>query len=111
MPAKQAPEAALDKAVFKTLPKDCTDVAVTAAKGELDLTPYAHQWIWFRASGGDVTLLLGERESMTAGKGWVVRENSEESPQDPIDFYVDPNDTLVLSHIAGGNVTLEILHD
>lgn len=93
-------------AVFKTIPKNRTTVSVTTSKAEASLASYVGKWIWLRAITGDITLLLGTQAAMTAGQGYVLKTTA-----DHVDFFVDPADTTVLSHIAGAAVTLEILHD
>lgn len=104
--AKTRSDVAYAGAIHRTIPKKHTDISVTAANGTLDLRPFAGMWIWLRASGADVTLRLGSSIANT-GEGFVVGVD-DAAPQE---FYIDPDDDLVLNHRASGAATLRILHD
>lgn len=100
---KSKPEVAALGAVHKTIPTTRATASVSTSSATLDLTPYAGKWIWLRAITADVTILLAGSVS-AAGSGYVLTTAAGH-----VDFYVDPDDSLTMAHIAGSAATLEIL--
>lgn len=92
-------------AILRTIPKNCTEVAVTTSSATASLAAYSGQTIWLRAVTAEITVLLAA--SVVAGKGYGVSTSAY------TEFYVDPYETVTtLAHrVASGTATLQILHD
>lgn len=103
--AKNAPETAKMAAIFRTIPKNRTVVSVTAANAQLDLTPYAGQYIWLQALTLQVEILLGTTPLGAVPSGFPLKTT------DPLfEVFVDQNDALALQHRSSGAASLVIYH-